>query len=304
MDKLFYLKLLNLEGTGRKTILKLLDLIENKSLSIRKLTNEDIIELFNILKGRYKRIKMPSIDRLKVAEEKSLEIYNESIKNNIKIISIGDQEYPKEFARIDVPPIIYYSKGNHNIVNSKKKVAIIGTRYPTIRGKRYAYKIGGYFGKRDYKVVSGLAIGCDTYGHLGCIDDGGQTIAVLPSDLLNIYPGKNTSIAEKIIEKNGCLISEYPIGTKIMDYHFIERDRLQAALSKVVIVIETGIKSGTMHTVSYTNKYGKTLACLEYPKEFENYPSIQGNNILIQKKSVLRVKNQSDLGIVEKYYKE
>ncbi len=295
MHELFYITLLELEGVGRKTVLLVRDYINKNSISLDQIDHTIIIDIFKRLRENNIRMKIPNEYTCKAAKERAYSIIERSRENGINIITIDDKRYPKEFKEINSPPIVYYYKGNHKLVHSDEKAAIIGTRYPTTRGKNYAYSIAKYLTEMSYTIVSGLAIGCDTYGHLGAVENNGATIATLPSDLMNVYPKENAKLSEEIIGKSGCLISEYPIGNKLSDYQFIERDRLQAALSKVVIVIETGINSGTMHTVKYTRKYNKRLACLEYPEYMKNYKSIQGNETILKKKGVIRISDLADL---------
>ncbi|RKD29129.1 DNA-processing protein DprA [Thermohalobacter berrensis] len=295
MCKQIYLKLNQIDGIGIKSILQFRSFIKDNNIEISTLNNTDIVDIYKKLKSKDKRIKVPTIDEVKAKDEKAIKIIEDCTKFRIKITTIEDKDYPNEFRNIDTPPILYYSRGNHKALLENKKIAIIGTRNPTKRGKRLAYKIAEYLTDRNYVIVSGLAYGCDTFGHMGCVDNGGKTVATLPTDLINIYPKENIKLAEKILENKGCLISEYPIGTKLNRYHFIERDRLQAALSKVVIVIETDLNSGTMHTVKFTQKYGKKLACLTYPKEYSKYKSLQGNKVLLKKEDTIKISGLKDL---------
>ena len=104
----------------------------------------------------------------------------------------------------------------------------------------------------NFNIVSGLAIGCDTAGHISIIDASGITTAVTAHGLDTVYPAENRGLAEKIYENNGILISEYFVNTRGLPNYFVERDRIQAGLSLGTIVIETDIKGGTMHTVNFT----------------------------------------------------
>jgi DNA processing protein len=107
-------------------------------------------------------------------------------------------------------------------------------------------------------VVSGLAFGCDAAAHRGCLDQGGYTAAVLPSGLDEIYPPQNRDLAARIAE-TGCLLSEYPPGIRPARYRFVERDRLQSGLSDLVIVVESEIHGGAMHTAQFARRQGRRL---------------------------------------------
>ncbi len=302
MNEKIYLKLTQINGIGKKTILFFREYLVNSKCRIKELDNKDIIYIFEEIKKQNKRLKVPSLNEVKEAEENALKIIRDCKKSNIQIVTIDNTEYPYEFKVIKTPPVVYFAKGNHNALNKKKKIAIIGTRYPTERGKKCAYKIAEYFTKRKFVIVSGLANGCDTYGHLGCVENKGSTVATLPSGLDKIYPSINKELAQKIIQNNGCLITEYPLGIEASEYRFIQRDRLQAALSKVVIVIETRLRGGTMHTVKFAKQYNKQLASLSLPKENYEFKRLEGNKKILDEENTVELSSVSDLEKIEDYY--
>jgi DNA processing protein len=110
-------------------------------------------------------------------------------------------------------------------------------------------------------IVNGLALGCDTYALKGALSIGGKCIAVMPCSLDQIVPKSNYRLASTILENGGLLISEYPTGTKLEKYMYVERDRLQSTVSDAIIVIEATPGSGTMHTVRAAQRQGKPIAC-------------------------------------------
>jgi len=103
--------------------------------------------------------------------------------------------------------------------------------------------------KKGFTIVSGLAKGVDTGAHEGALKSNGFTIAVLAHGLQTIYPAENRNLASRILNQNGTLISEYPWYTSLLPRYLVERDRIQSGMSRGVMVIETGVKGGTMHTV-------------------------------------------------------
>lgn len=205
-------------------------------------------------------------EEYEIANLMAKNIIKKSDKENIQILSCYDKEFPESLKVIPDPPAILYVKGNVNCLNSSsKKVAIIGTRNPSEHGKRISLELGGVFAKNGFDVVSGLALGCDTNAHMGCLNAGGVTIAVMAEGLNYIYPTINARLSEEIIEKNGCLISEYPIGVSAKKWNFIERDRLQAGISNGVILIESSVEGGSMHTLNFAVKSNKPIAAINYP---------------------------------------
>ena len=177
----------------------------------------------------------------------------------------------------DCPESIY-ALGNLELLKSEHMVAIIGSRKATRTGNSKAYELGLNYAKKGYVVVSGLALGCDAAAHRGCMAGGGGTIAIVATGLDRVHPHENISLQEEILKKGGLILSEQPLGVKANPARLVARNRLQAALSEEVVVAECPVHSGTMHTVRYAQKYGKTIkaAILPYEKE-EN----SGNKYII-----------------------
>jgi DNA processing protein len=168
------------------------------------------------------------------AENKAKEILQQCQKNNIQLIGYFDTAFPDSLKNIEQPPVLLFIKGDASLLLSQMSLAVIGTREPSMRGLKTATKISERLAKAGYVIISGLAVGCDTAAHRGCILGEGKTIAILAHGLDSVYPTQNISLAKEIIEKGGCLISEYPPGTKANPSYFIKRDRLQSGLSKAV----------------------------------------------------------------------
>ena len=198
-----------------------------------------------------------------------------------QIITINkeDELFPKAFKAIgeDCPERIY-AMGNLDLLKRERMVAIIGSRKATRTGNIKAYDLGASYAKKGYVVVSGLALGCDTSAHRGCMAADGDTIAIVATGLNLVHPRENIPLQEEILRKGGLILSEQPLGVKANPTRLIARNRLQAALSEEVVVAECPKHSGTMHTVRFAQKYGKKVkaARLSYDKE-EN----SGNKYII-----------------------
>lgn len=179
-------------------------------------------------------------------------------KKGIKLITILDEKFPSKLYTISDPVLYLYYKGNIDLINTLS-VAIIGTRNPNELSKENSYKLSSNLSKQGYTIISGLALGIDAIAHKSCVENKGKTIAVLPSGIDNIQPTSNRGLAEEIINSNGCLVSEYPIGTVLNKFNYAKRDRIQSALSNVIIVPEANEKSGTMIAVNKSKKEGKPV---------------------------------------------
>lgn len=184
----------------------------------------------------------------------------------ILTINKNDELFPESFRAIgkDCPERIYVM-GNLDLLKSEHMVAIIGSRKATRAGNSKAYELGLNYAKKGYVVVSGLALGCDAAAHRGCMAGNGGTIAIVASGLDIVHPYENIPLQEEILRKGGLVLSEQPLGAKANPTRLVARNRLQAALSEEVVVAECPVHSGTMHTVRFAQKYGKTIKAANFP---------------------------------------
>ena len=165
-------------------------------------------------------------------------------------------------------------------------LAVIGTREATPEGIIGGTYISSEFAKRGFNIISGLAIGCDTCGHIGALNVGGKTTAFLANGLdhESIYPTENQSLAEKIVDNGGLLLSEYSVSENVNRYQLVARDRLQAGLALATLVIQTGIKGGTMHAANTTLLAGKPLYVMKFKSDsVNNHEKCLGNATLVEK---------------------
>ena len=164
-------------------------------------------------------------------------------------IKLGGENYPKLLAHIADPPKQLYCRGNLELLNSEC-VGVVGTRKLTSYGKESAQYITRGLATAGFTIVSGLAMGIDTIAHQTTLDIGGRTIAVLGGGVSDakIGPKINLSLAQKILENNGLIISEYSDKEEIYAINFAIRDRIISGLSKGVVIIEADRDSGSLIT--------------------------------------------------------
>lgn len=169
----------------------------------------------------------------------------------IKKITIDDPQYPKLLKEIPDPPKEIFFKGNIKI--DSPCVAVVGTRRCSDYGKQAALEIAARLSEAGIIIVSGLAPGIDTFSHQAVVERKGKTIAVLGTgiDENSLYPKENIKLAEKIIDLDGCLISEYPPGTPGNRFTFPQRNRIISGLSLGTLVIEAKEKSGALITANF-----------------------------------------------------
>jgi DNA processing protein len=272
--------ILKLKGLGRRTAFKINQEIPNNLC----LDDYELLDFINELSIEKKvpRLGQYTLEDFQKAYDEMSDLILKSESAGVKAISFYDNNYPESLKTIEDPPLIIYYSGNIGKLNETSGIAIIGTREPSEAG----FKAGEYFGEKlgnsGFNIVSGLAIGCDASAHRGALKANGFTTAILAHGMQTIYPKENKRLAEDILNNDGIILTEYIWGTGALPNYFVERDRLQAGLSKGTIVIQTDIQGGTMHAVNATIKSNKPLAAVKYVANTElNNPKIKGNEMLI-----------------------
>lgn len=212
------------------------------------------------------------------------------MKNNIELIYSYDKKYPKQFNLIKNKPQRIYVQGNIELLN-KSCIAIVGSRRYSEYGMKIAKKFTRELVNEGFVIVSGLAIGIDSFAHEECINSGGKTIAIIASGFNNIYPEENKSLYKKILEANGCIITEYSPETKIDNKNFPIRNRLISGLCVGTLVIEAGYRSGTGITARLCKEQNRKLFCI--PNSLESKNSFGVNNLI--KKGAILVTSTEDI---------
>lgn len=288
IDLQFIIALLQLPKAKRKTVHRLLQRLDRDINSL-----PDLIE-YVANDGDTQWMSFLSAGDFYTALKKANEILQDSATNDIKMVSILDKNYPQLLKACDDSPIILNYIGGIDLLNSKPTIAIVGTRNPSLIGENYSRYVASYFTRKGFNVISGLAKGCDTAAHRGCIYANGTTSAVLANGLDVIYPKENKALWEQI-KISGVIVSEYFIGTPPLKKHFIDRDRIQAALSLGVFVVESEVGGGSMHTANYAVSYNRILACMKPPLEKFNATRVEGNMLLTQTGKAIGVYDDSEL---------
>jgi len=180
-------------------------------------------------------------------------------------IVFDDKRYPKILKTIKNPPAALYIKGK--LLSDKNCFGIVGTRMCSPYGKDMTLEIAGDLCEQGLTIVSGLAPGIDTYVHTAVVEKNKRTIAVLGTGLdeKSIYPQTNLSLAKRILEKGGVLISEYPPGTPGSKITFPYRNRIISGLSQGILVIEAKQKSGSLITARWARKQQRKVFALPGP---------------------------------------
>jgi DNA processing protein len=176
----------------------------------------------------------------------------------LQVVDCEDPLYPSLLREIHDPPLVLYYRGSLEAVRGAC-VGIVGTREATGYGIELAKKLGYQLAYAGVGVVSGLARGIDTAAHQGALAAKGRTAGVLGCSLDQIYPAENRSLAEKMEESGGCVMSEFCLGTTPDRQTFPMRNRIVSGLSKGVLVIEAARASGAMITAKQALEQGRQV---------------------------------------------
>jgi DNA processing protein len=204
-------------------------------------------------------------------------------KYQIRPLFITDPDYPKRLLNCYDPPTLLYYKGCADL-NRSRIISVIGTRTNSEYGKRTTEKLITDLAKYDTMIVSGLAFGIDAIAHKMALKHELSTVGVLAHGLHTIYPEQHTTLAKDLI-KNGGLLSEFESQAKPDRHHFPTRNRIVAGMSDAVIVIETGVRGGSMITAELGNGYNRDV--FAFPGRATDAKSAGCNHLIKTNKAIL-----------------
>ena len=213
-------------------------------------------------------------DQARVAADEALKW---ELQSACRLLLLCDDDYPMMLNEgLTAPPLLFL-RGNSELLQ-RPAVAIVGSRHATPQAMRIACDFGRDLSGRGITVVSGMAAGIDTAAHTGALQEQGGTIAVWGTGIDRVYPQSNKALAHKIAE-SGLIISEFPLGTRPLAGNFPRRNRLIAAQSHAVLVVEAAVGSGSLITASQAAEMGREVMAV--PGSIDN-PHSKGCHHLIK----------------------
>lgn len=175
-----------------------------------------------------------------------------AVNAKVPSICLLDDEYPEQLKEIAHPPLVLYYQGDINLLK-KRSLAVVGARKQIQYGRMASDLLLPEIVNQGYPIVSGLAKGMDTIAHQFTLENNGKPIGVIGTGLDKVYPAENQKLQRLVAEK-GVLITEYPLGSAPLPYHFPERNRIIAGLCTACLVLMAKEKSGSLITakIAYT----------------------------------------------------
>ncbi|MTI16374.1 DNA-protecting protein DprA [Rhodobacteraceae bacterium RKSG542] len=210
-----------------------------------------------------------------------------------RLVAMGEPDYPARLHHIDAPPPLLSVRGKP-VTNISKSLAIVGARNASLSGKKMAYVLAAELSQAGYVIVSGLARGIDSAAHAASLKNG--TVGVFAGGVDHIYPDENIPLCHSMLEANGAVLSEMPLGWKPRARDFPRRNRLISGISLGTIIIEAAKKSGSLHTARFALEQGREVFAVPgSPLD----PRSEGANRLIQQGAYLVNDSQDVLSALD-----
>lgn len=252
-DRRLWFWLNNIEGIGNIKIRRLLEIFENP-VNIYNADNKELEKLPGLTP---KDIWNITDKEIKKRADKNYGLFEEK---GINFVFPWEEKYPSRLKELyDKPQILYYT--GRIPKESTPAVAMVGARNCTEYGRAMAKEISFELAKKGVNIISGLALGIDSEAHTGALMAGGSTFGVLAGGVDKCYPLSNYNLYVDML-KNGGVLSEYPPGTRTVPGMFPLRNRIVSGLSDMVVVIEAGVKSGSLITVNHALEQNRLVYAL------------------------------------------
>lgn len=265
----YWIWLSTLRGIGAATAVKLLDKMGTPENIF--FADKDAYITCGISAKDAEYLSDKSLGRAMTVMDKCKEL-------GIRMLTLGDAEYPERLRNIFDPPVVLYIKGNLPVMDEEAAIAVAGTRNCTPYGIKTAERMGYELSRNGCVVVSGLARGIDSAAAKGALRAGGKVVGVLGCGIDIVYPPENGRLFDDVATV-GAIISEYPPGTEVNGKFFPARNRILSGISAGVVIIEAPKKSGSLITAARALEQGRDVFAV--PANADSIAS-EGSNLLIK----------------------
>ena len=186
--------------------------------------------------------------------------------HGLAVVTPADPSYPERLRHAPLRPNALFVRGPVELLAAERpRIAIVGSRTLTAYGDGATRDFAGAAARAEIVIASGLAYGVDALAHHAAIEHDVPTVAVLAGGLDRIYPARHAALADEIVRRGGVLLAETPPGVRAQRGHFPRRNRILAGLAHAVLVVEAGLKSGSLHTARFAADYGVPVFAVPGP---------------------------------------
>lgn len=263
------------EGTELQSVSGLLALMRIPGIGPRRAV--EIARRYPTVEQLAAAVAVGAKVKVSVADVRELDLRPTEPAGDVSVVGFFDPDYPVALRKLrDAPAVVWY----RGTLPSSRCVAIVGSRRALPWGEGVARQAARTAIERRFDVVSGLALGIDTVAHQAALDAGGRTWAVLGGGVDKPQPAANRRLAEAILNAGGGLLAEVPPGYPPSRHSLVARNRLQAALSVAVLVAQTGIPGGTLHTARFALEQGCLLIVASPTQGLAQSDAFAGNAAL------------------------
>lgn len=290
-EKIMQIAFHQIKGIGPRVV----RLIMQEFDSISEIYDMNESELSEFISKKTIRDKILNKEYFDIGEKE----YKFCEKNDVEVLFYKDKKFPARLNFHEGSPTLLFYRGSADL-NARKIVGIVGTRNPSNHGKIRCEKIVKELKNHNCIIVSGLAYGIDITSHKAALENKMETIAVMGSGHDKIYPGHHKSVAKSMISQGG-ILTEFLSGTEIIREMFPMRNRVVAAMSDAIIVVESARKGGSLITAEFANEYGKDVFAVPGRPDDE---SSQGCNLLIKSHKAHMYESIKDLEYIMRWNKE
>lgn len=281
-EQICRIALSQVDGVGDKTCVKLLDYFKSAS-AVYEASESDL-----------KMMDLPEQSITDIMSKKNLSRaemeFDYITKNDIRMISWGEKDYPSTLRDLKDAPFLFFYKGDY-VLQHERIISVVGTRNASSYGRRVCRELISQLVPYRPIIVSGLAYGIDCYAHQAALDNQIPTVGVLGHGLDMIYPAAHTKLADKMLDSGG-LLSEFISGTIPDRFNFPMRNRIIAGLAHITIIAEAGEKGGALITANIANSYHRDVGAVP-GGVFDDFSA--GCNRLIQTNFAALIRNAEDI---------
>ena len=280
-ERLAWIELALTPFVGAETFLRIIKYFGSAQNALSASVAE-VTPFFHQQAGKYWHSKIA-----KQATEGALEW--EQAHSDARLLLLADNDFPAMLTKGLTPPPLLFVRGDSQCLH-QSALSIVGSRHATPQAMRITHDFAAALARKGVTIISGMASGADTAAHQGALQAMGTTVAVWGTGIDRVYPARNKNLATQIAD-HGCIISEFPLGTRPSPGNFPRRNRLIAALSQGTLVVEAATESGSLITARLAGEMGREVMAI--PGSIDN-PLSKGCHALIKQGAKL-VENLEDI---------